>query len=48
MGLSDVLAFALVASLVVFGALLEGRRWSRPVELARWVLFAAGLVVAST
>jgi sterol desaturase/sphingolipid hydroxylase (fatty acid hydroxylase superfamily) len=41
-------AFALgvVASLVVFGGLLEGRRWARPAEAVRAVAVLAAAVVA--
>lgn len=39
-------ACALVASLVVLGALMEGQRWARAVEALRWALLAVGTAVA--
>ena len=43
---SAAYACALVASLVVLGALMEGQRWARTAEAVRWTLLAVGFAVA--
>ncbi|WP_343228729.1 hypothetical protein [Silanimonas sp.] len=41
-------ALGLVASLVVLGALMEGRRGSKALEVTRWIVIASALAVTAS